>query len=308
MPATMTPVASVLSTKPSKTAKPSKGGKSFSDLLDFAADSIGHAIRDITDAGIPKDHPTVKELIRVADLVCALTEADTRVDVPTFTVAYTPEGKTPAAPTFEKKVNEPVASNDITQRRNDFLMELASRKRMTKKEARTFIGDGAKDILAGLVGDGSILETARGRSEGYRLPEKTTTVVDPAPTMPEVAASADEIPAGFDNGETTTEPTAPPADDKPTPKTRKPRKDKAAPKDETSPIANASDDDKREFINAIVDMAKQKGITPTPDDTKPSEDAIGAAFLLLGKRVSALDTVKAKKAVKLMAELRGLLS
>jgi hypothetical protein len=260
--------------------------------------------------------------------------------VQTYAVAYTPEGKDsqPIA-TFEKKVDDtPV--NDITARRNDFMIELASKKRMTKKEARSFIGDGAKDILAGLVGDGSILEVARGRSAGYSLPEKTTTTVNPAPIPPAVivatltapVASSEDIPAGFDNGEPTTEPTeptAPPADDKPAKKTRKPRKSKkAAPTDverldreikrdailaraakgETSPIANASDDDKREFINAIVDMAKQKGMVPTPDNTAPSADAIGAAFLTLGKRVSVLDTVKAKKAVKLMAELRGLLS
>jgi hypothetical protein len=294
MTATMTPVASILSTKPSKTAKPSKGGKSFSELLDFAADSIGHAIRDITDAGIPKDHPTVKELIRVADLVCALTEADTRADAPTFTVAYTPEGKTSPAPTFGNKVDDTPPANDITQRRNDFMVELASHKRMTKKEARTYIGDGAKDILAGLVGDGSILETARGRSAGYRLPEKTTTIVDPAPIVPApvivttltaTVASSEDIPAGFDNGEPTPEPTAPPADDKPV-KAKRTRKPKSAPKKDTTTTPTA----------------------PPADTAKPSEDAIGEAFLILGKRVSALDTVKAKRAAKLMAQLRGLLS
>jgi hypothetical protein len=322
MTATMTPVASILSTKPAKSAKPSKGGKSFSDLLDFAADSIGHAIRDITDVGIPKDHPTVKELIRVADLVCALTEADTRVDAPTFTVAYTPEGKDvqPIA-TFEKKVNEPVASNDITMRRNDFLVELASRKNMSRNGrkvkgtfepgAKQFIGDDYATVLDSLVHDGMIEEFKIGRGTFYRLPVKETVPVIPAPaapTVPAPVASADEIPEAFDNGEPAAEPIAPPADDKPV-KAKKTRKSKAAPKqEETSPIANASDDDKREFVAAIIDMAKQKGMVPTPDNTAPSADAIGAAFLILGKRVSALDTVKAKKAVKLIAELRGLLS
>jgi hypothetical protein len=312
---TMTTVRSIASARGMSTLD-------INAVADDACVALGTIVRDLNRARCNPTHPVFGAIDALVALFGNMTANDVqpedKADAPTFTVAYTPDGKdTPIAPptTFGNKVDDAPPANDITARRNDFLVELASRKRMTKKEARAFIGDGGKDILAGLVGDGSILETARGRSAGYRMPEKTTTIVDPAPTMPVPAPvivatltaptsdSAEEVPAGFDNAD----PAPAPADDKATPAPKKPRKPKSAPKDE-SPITNASDDDKREFVTAIIDMAKQKGITPTKDDTKPSADAIGAAFLILGKRVSSLDTVKAKKAVKLMTELRGLLS
>jgi hypothetical protein len=292
---TMTTVRSIASARGMSTLD-------INAVADDACVALGTIVRDLNRARCNPTHPVFGAIDALVALFGNMTANDVqpedKADAPTFTVAYTPDGKdTPIAPptTFGNKVDDAPPANDITARRNDFLVELASRKRMTKKEARAFIGDGGKDILAGLVGDGSILETARGRSAGYRLPEKTTTTVNPAPTLPEAAPvivaaltaptsdNGDEIPAGFDNGEPTTEPTeptSPPADDKTAkPKTRKP---KSAPKSDTP--------------------------TAPPVENGPSADAVGAAFLILGKRVSALDTVKAKKAVKLMAELRGLLS
>jgi hypothetical protein len=317
----MTTINSVASTK----------SLSALDIMDVAGDcilAVGDMMRDLRRANL---NPTSE----VWGMLSALQTrfigmkaddarpADDKGEVQTYAVAYTPEGKdSQAVATFEKKVDDAPPTNDITQRRNDFLVELASRKRMSRNGrkvkgtfepgAKQFIGgDDFATVLDSLVHDGMIEEFKIGRGTFYRLPVKETVPVIPAPaapTVPAPVASADEIPEAFDNGEPAAEPIAPPADDKPV-KAKKTRKSKAAPKqEETSPIANASDDDKREFVAAIIDMAKQKGMVPTPDNTAPSADAIGAAFLILGKRVSALDTVKAKKAVKLIAELRGLLS
>jgi hypothetical protein len=301
------------------------------DIMDVAGDcilAVGDMMRDLRRANLNPTSEVWGMLDALQRRFIGMKEgdappADDKADAQTYTVAYTPEGKdSQAVATFEKKVDEPVASNDITQRRNDFLVELASRKNMSRNGrkvkwtfepgAKQFIGgDDYATVLDSLVHDGLIVEFKVGRGTFYRLPVKETVPVIPAPaapTVPAPVASADEIPEAFDNGEPAAEPIAPPADDKPV-KAKKTRKSKAAPKqEETSPIANASDDDKREFVAAIIDMAKQKGMVPTPDNTAPSADAIGAAFLILGKRVSALDTVKAKKAVKLIAELRGLLS
>jgi hypothetical protein len=220
-------------------------------------------------------------------------------------------------------------ANGITQRRNEFMVELASRKNMSRNGrkvkgtfepgAKQFIGDDYSTVLGSLVHDGLIVEFKVGRGTFYRLPVKETVKVDPAPTLPEAAASADEVPDAFDNGA--------PAPVEPTTTTNDSNDDIPASfgDDLSEKVAAANDDVKREFVNALVDIVKAdktakktrksknapKSDAPTapPADTaKPSEDTIGAAFLILGKRVSALDTVKAKKAVKLMAELRGLLS
>jgi hypothetical protein len=319
------------------------------DIMDVAADcilAVGDMMRDLRRANLNPTSEVWGMLTALQTRFIGMKEgdaqpADDKTDAQTFTVAYTPEGKMPTPTTFEKKVDDTPVTNDITQRRNDFLVditakrndflvELASRKNMSRNGrkvkgtfepgAKQFIGgDDYATVLDSLVHDGMIEEFKIGRGTFYRLPVKETVKVDPAPTLPEAAASADEVPDAFDNGA--------PAPVEPTTTTNDSNDDIPASfgDDLSEKVAAANDDVKREFVNALVDIVKAdktakktrksknapKSDAPTapPADTaKPSEDTIGAAFLILGKRVSALDTVKAKKAVKLMAELRGLLS
>jgi hypothetical protein len=233
------------------------------DIMDVAGDcilAVGDMMRDLRRANLNPTSEVWGMLEALQRRFIGMKEgdappADDKADAQTYTVAYTPEGKdSQAVATFEKKVDEPVASNDITQRRNDFLVELASRKNMSRNGrkvkgtfepgAKQFIGgDDYATVLDSLVHDGLIVEFKVGRGTFYRLPVKETVPVIPAPAAPTVPApvivavlatttndSGEEIPAGFDNGDTV-EPAAPPADDKPV-KAKRTRNPKIAPKQE----------------------------------------------------------------------------
>jgi hypothetical protein len=282
----MTTINSIASTK----------ALSALNIMDVASDcilAVGDMMRDLRRANLNPTSEIWGMLSALQTRFIGMKEsdaqpADDKADAPTFTVAYTPEGKVPTAPTFGNKVDDAPMANGITQRRNEFMVELASRKNMSRNGrkvkgtfepgAKQFIGgDDYATVLDSLVHDGLIVEFKVGRGTFYRMPEKVTVDVQPAPLPPvEVTASTDEIPAGF--GEEAPAPTPTP-EAPPVKKERKPRKQKTT-----------------------------KDDAPPANENGPSADAIGAAFLILGKKVSALDTVKAKKAVKLMAELRGLLS
>lgn len=213
----MTPVSSVLSTR--SNASP----KSVATVADVAVVKIGHVYADMKSARVRADHPIWIALAMLTNAVCSLTQKDAvsegeSYSPPDANIIYTHDAVS-AGDNYNPATEEdipagwaddcaddvsvtkdpaPAIQNDITLRRNSFCVELASRVRMTRKDVETFVGKGWRDILSGLVGDGTITETPgkRGRGgypAGYSLTTKTETPVNPAPVADPTLIAAESL-------------------------------------------------------------------------------------------------------------------